>query len=168
MANPTVVIQVEGVLRKPVTGAVIDNGRRLYHGLASTFRLVLVSEGDTAGYKSYLDTWLSMEGFTKHDHIVYSGEWRPRADNWWVGTAGTLKLRYGYNTELFVVPDPSDAAALIEHGHNTLLFTIAAYALPEWRPDHPVVVRAWDGMMRVIDTEKARRAADKRMEKGVE
>lgn len=161
MSKPTAVMQVEGVLRKPVTGAVTDSGRRLYHGLAGTFRLVLASEGDD---RQYLNNWLSMEGFVKHDHIVYSSDWRPRADNWWVGTAGTLKFRYGYAVELFIVPDPRDVAALISHGYNTLLFTQAAYALPEWRPDTRAGVRPWGDLVGEIDAQQALRAADTRMD----
>lgn len=165
MSKPTAVMQVEGVLRKPVGGAVLDSGRRLYHGLAGTFRLVLVSHDED---KRYVNNWLSMEGFTKHDHIASFGEWRPRADNEWVGMAGSLKLQYGYNTELFVVPAPHDAAALIEHGYNALLFIVAAYALPEWRPDTRKGVRPWSELMAEIDVQRYLRAGDKRMDRGIE
>lgn len=161
MAKPTAVMQVEGVLRKPVTGAVIDEGRRLYHGLASTFGIVLVSEGND---QQFYKTWLGMEGFTKHDHIVYSGEWRPEDRNWWVRTAGMLKISYGYDTNLIVIPDPFDAAALIERGYNTVLFTQASYALPEWRPDHRAGIRPWAEMTAEIERGRALRAADKRLQ----
>lgn len=161
MAQPTAVIQLEGVLRKPVTGAPIDSGRRLYHGLASTYRIVLVSEGND---RTYFGTWLGMEGFSKHDHIMYSGEWRPQNQEWWVATAQTLRLSYGYDTDLFVVPDPRDAAALITHGYNALLFVQASYALPEWRPDDPKGIQPWAELQGQIDAQRALRATDKRMD----
>jgi hypothetical protein len=164
MAQPTAVIQVEGVLRKPVTGAPIDTGRRLYHGLASTFRIVLVSDGDD---REYLGHWLGMENFGKHDHIVYSGDWRPRHEEQWVATAGVLKLQFGYDTELFIVPDPHDAAALIRHGYNALLFVQASYALPEWRPDHRQGVQPWEELMGEIAAQRTLRATDKRMDGGI-
>lgn len=160
MAQPTAVIQIEGVLRKPVTGAPIDSGRRLYHGLASTYRIVLVSEGDDREHTGH---WLGMEGFTKHDHIVYSGDWHPRHEERWVATAGTLKIQFGYDTDLFVVPSPHDAAALIRHGYNALLFVVAAYALPEWRPDHRQGVQPWEELVDEITAQRALRAKDKRM-----
>lgn len=161
MPQPTAVIQVEGVLCKPVTGAPIDTGRRLYHGLASTFRIVLVSDGDD---REYTSTWLGMENFGKHDHIVYSGDWRPRHEERWVATAGVLKLQFGYDTELFIVPDPHDAAALIRHGYNALLFVQASYALPEWRPDHRQGVQPWEELMGEIAAQRTLRATDKRMD----
>lgn len=161
MPKPTAVMQVEGVLRKPVTGAPIDEGRRLYHGLAGTFDIVLVSEGND---QQYYKTWLGMEGFAKHAHVVYSGEWRPEADNWWVRTAGMLKLSYGYNTALFVIPDPLDATALIGRGYSTLLFTQASYALPEWMPDSKPGIRPWAELIAEVERGRALRAADKRME----
>lgn len=160
MPQPTAVIQIEGVLRKPVTGAPIDSGRRLYHGLASTYRITLVAEGDDRQNTSH---WLGMEGFTKHDHIVYSGDWRPRHGEQWVATAGVLKIQYGYDTDLFVVPGPHDAAALIRHGYNVLLFVQASYALPEWRPDHRQGVQPWDELMAEIAAQRSLRAKDRRM-----
>lgn len=160
MPQPTAVIQIEGVLRKPVTGAVIDSGRRLYQGLASTYRIVLVSEGDD---RQYLGHWLGMEGFTKHDHIVYSEDWRTRHKERWVATAGTLKTTFGYDVDLCVVPDPHDAAVLIEHGYNTMCFVQAAYALPEWRPDHRQGVQPWLDLVGEVQRQQSLRADDKRM-----
>ena len=161
MPKPTAVIQIEGVLRKPVGGAVVEAGRRLYHGLAGTFRLVLVSESND---REFFGRWLDMEGFYKHDHIVYAGEWRSSYRDWWVATAGSLKIRYGYDTELFIIPDAHAAAVLIHHGYNALLFVQAAYALPEWRPDDPKGVQPWQELTAEIDVQRALRAADNRMD----
>lgn len=160
MAQPTAVIQIEGVLRKPVTGAVIDSGRRLYHGLASTYRIVLVSDGDDREYTGH---WLGMENFTRHDHIVYAGDRRPRHESPWVGTAGMLKISYGYDTDLFVIPDPHDATFLIHYGYNVLLFVQAAYALPEWSPNDPKGVQPWGELVAEIAAQQALRATDTRM-----
>jgi hypothetical protein len=158
MPKPTAVVQVEGVLRKPVTSGVLETGRRLYHGLAGTFRIVLV----TWETPVRLAPWLGMEGFDKHDHIVYPVNWPQARIPEWLNVARTLTLAYGYNTELVVVPDPGDAAVLLEHGYSTLLFTDAAYSLPEWRPDHKAGVQPWDALVSEITTQRALREADKR------
>lgn len=162
MPMPTAVMQVEGVLRKPVTGAVLDSGRRLYHGLAGTFRLVLISV--TTSPQSHLTPWLGMEGFSKHDHIVYPMSWEQDTRvPLWLNIARTLTHAHGYNVDLTVLPNPGDAAVLLEHGYSTLLFTDAAYSLPEWRPDHSRGVQPWDALVHEITTQRALREADKRM-----
>lgn len=164
MAQPTAVIQVEGVLRKPITGAVMDSGRRLYLGLASFYRIVLVtSETDSQGMTS----WLGMNSFARHDHIVYPMAWaQDTRVPQWLNTARTLQLRYGYDVGMVVLPDPADARALIEHGYSTLLFTDAAYSLPEWRPDHRAGVQPWGELEDEIRHGLALRARDSRMEDG--
>lgn len=159
MGLPTAVIQVEGVLVKPVGGAVTDTGRRLYHGLKNFYRLVLVTEETDRGR---MDADLFMEGFTGHDHVVYGDEPVSCTRGRWVTVAGRLRNGYGYDTELFVVPDPYDARCLIQAGYSTLLFTQAAYALPEWRPDHQQGVRPWDELQAEVETQRVLRAADKR------
>lgn len=160
MARQTVVIQVEGVLRKPA-GAVIESGRNLYAALSQHYRIVLVSEEDD---RDQVSTWLSMEGFRTHDHLVCSGDWRPRHEAPWVATMLALKVSYGYPVSLVVVPSPADAADLIRHGYDTLLFTMAAYALPEWRPDHKAGIQPWEDLSEEVSRQEQIRAQDNRWE----
>lgn len=164
MPQPTAVLQVEGVLRKPITGATIDTGRRLYLGLSQFFRIVLVTDETD---HDRINTWLGMEGYARHDHVVYGDGLLRRMfpdDEPWLITANTLKVGYGYDLDLIVLPDPHDAAVLIKRGYNTLLFTQAAYAFPEWRPDHPGGVKPWSDLETEILKGRAMRATDKRME----
>jgi hypothetical protein len=154
-------MQVDGVIRKPVTGAPIDSGRRLYHGLAGTYRIVLATE---ATDRQHLSGWLGMEGFTKHDHVVYGDEPVSTTRDWWPSIARALRGRYGYDTDLFVVPDPEAATHLIQAGFNALLFVQAAYALPEWRPDTHRGARPWKQLVAEVATQRLLRADDNRME----
>jgi hypothetical protein len=155
------VIQVEGVLRKPVGGAVLDSGRRIYHGLASMYSIVLVTE---AANKTHMKTWLGMEGFSKHAHVVYRSDFSVYPEDVWTSIAMDLRNTYSYDVAMCVVPDPADAAALLGRGFNTMLVTSAAYSLPEWRPDAPKAIRAWDDLSAEIAVQRALRAADKRTE----
>lgn len=165
MPKPVAVMQVEGVLRNSMGGGVLGNGRRLYHGMAGTFRIVLVTFDDHP--RNLLTGWLGMEGFNKHDDIVYPSYWPEPRIPVWLNIARTLTRTYGYDVELSVVPDPADAAVLLEYGYSTLLYSDAAYALPEWRPDHTPGVQAWSDLEREITTQRALREADKRMEEEV-
>lgn len=161
MSQPTAVIQVEGVLRKPAGGAPIDSGRRLYHGLAGMYRIVLATEETD---RAYLGGWLGMEGFSKHDHVVYGDHPLSATRERWPSLALILKGQYGYDVDMFVVPDPHDAAQLIGHGHNVLLFAQAAYALPEWRPDAQRGVTPWAELAHEVETQRMLRAQDSRTE----
>lgn len=163
MAQPTAVIQVEGVLRKPVAGGVADTGRRLYAGLRHAYRIVLVTEETD---RDYIGGWLATEGFNGFDHIVHGDEPVRYVEGWWPSIALKLKLSYGYDTDLFAVTDPDDARSLIRAGFNTLLYTQAAYALPEWRPDHKEGTRPWEELVTEVTTQRALRASDKRMDEG--
>lgn len=160
MPQPTAVMQVEGVLRKPVTGAPIESGRRLYLGLSQFYRIVLVTEND----RQYSGEWLGMHSFTRHDHIVYFEDSIVTRKYFWLDTARSLRTRYGYDVDTCVVPDPADAALLIRYGFSTLLFTQAAYALPEWSPDHSKGIKPWEELTAEVQRGRAIRAADKRME----
>lgn len=160
MAQPTAVIQIEGVLRRPVGGGVIDSGRRLYHGLAGTYRIVLATRDDD---REYHGGWLGMEGFSKHDHVVYGDIPVSGTREWWPSLARALKGQYGYDVDVFVIPDPHDAAELIGHGHNVLLFAQASYALPEWRPDATPGVVPWAELTAEVTRQRQLRADDARM-----
>lgn len=161
MPQPTVVMQVEGVLRKPITGAVIDSGRRLYLGLAQFYRVVLVTEETD---HDLINGWLNMHSFTRHDHIVYGDVDVSTARSRWVSIAKMLRHSYGYDVDLCVLPDPAEAARLIEIGFSTMLFTKAAYALPEWRPDHRKGVQPWLDLVGEVQHQQTLRADDRRME----
>jgi hypothetical protein len=66
MPSPTYVMVVDGVLRKPGTEAVIDQGRALYWALADTGRLALLCGTD----KERVDWFLRTNGFNKHVALI--------------------------------------------------------------------------------------------------
>jgi diphthamide synthase (EF-2-diphthine--ammonia ligase) len=161
MPIPTVAIQVEGVLRKTVTQAPLDQGKRLYHALAVEYNLVLVTEDLD---REQMKTWLAMEGYSKHAHVVFGDSVMNYDKSWWLAVAKTLKLSFGYDIEYIVQPDPVEAATLVKHGYNSMLLTNAAYALPEWRPDAWGKVQPWNEIVEEVITQKRLRAEDKRMD----
>lgn len=155
----TAVIAVEGVLKKPVTGHATDTGHRLYRGLAETHRIVLVTEDDN---RDRTAEWLLTQGFARHDHIVYGDTPSPTGTAWWAHIVRTLKLAYGFDVDFTVVPDPVAARSLIAAGLTAVLFTPAAYSLPEWRPDHPSGVTPWNDLEAEMRVQRQLRAKDDR------
>jgi hypothetical protein len=160
MPQPYVAIQVEGVLRRSITGAPLESGKRLYHGLATTYQIVLVTDQTD---RDYIRGWLGMEGLSKHAHLVYHDD-RADPEAWWLWVARSLKIKYGYNVEYFVVCDPEDARLLIERGYSAMLVHNAAYADPGWRPDTRKGVRPWNDLVSDITAQRAAAALDKRAE----
>lgn len=141
-------ISIEGVLRKTMGGAPIPEGRRLYVSLANTGRIILLAYGLNSS-----EEWLELNGCVQHDFIV-------RGTNA-IELANALR-REGYNIDLVVVPDPGEAQQLIAAGLNTLLFTHAEYAHPDWRPDAPRGVQAWSEIAKRVADEARAKAKDSR------
>lgn len=157
MPQPTAVLQVEGVLRKPVTGQPIYSGKLLYLALSTEYNLVLVSEGDSKLVKE----WLVMNGLDKHGHIHFSTA--PLTPKYWHEVVKALKINHGYPVQYVVQPDPETAEILIHNGYNSLLVTNASYALPEWLPEGRGPVPKWRDLVDEVDRQAIARANDRRM-----
>lgn len=145
----THLINVRGVLRKTVGGAIIPEGIDLYKGLASVGQVVLVLHGEDAEETT---AWLELHGLARHA---------------WVSAAGALAAgelrREGYDLGMIVVAEPEEALYHITHGLNTLLFTHARYAQPSWRPDTRKGVQPWQAIVEETAKQAAMKAADERL-----
>ena len=145
----THLINVSGVLRKPVGGAIISDGIELYHGLATTGQVVLVLHGEDV---EETHAWLELHGLVRHA---------------WVSAAGALAAaelrREGYDLGMVVVADPEEALYHIRAGINTLLFNHAMYAQPRWRPDSGKGVQSWASIIDETAKQAAMKAKDARL-----
>lgn len=151
----TTLITVDGVLRKPVGGAPIPEGMRLYAGLATSGHTILLSTAMTEEARAQVNDWLELNGCTGHDFVAWQ-------DGSTLSLANYLR-RQGYDIDLVIVPDPGDASYLIGAGFNTLLFTHSKFAVPEWRPDAAKGVRAWDSITQQVADLARMKAADSRL-----
>ena len=151
----TALIVIDGVLRKTMGGQPIPEGIRLYRSLVMTGEVVLLAD-DTEPART-LD-WLDLAGLVKHAFVQWP--WVPRANL--ADRANELR-RDGYGVDLVVTPSPADVMILMEAGLNTLLFTHAQYAHPEWRPDTTKGVRPWYDITTQVATAARLKAADERL-----
>jgi hypothetical protein len=160
VAVSSVAICVEGVLQKNVSSAPISTGICLYHGLASTFNVLLITESD----KTHLDYWLALEGLDKHSAVEYNEHVRTfmSEEQRKLHQVGALRLRK-YNVDLVIDPNPSSAALLLSNGYSVMLMTHALYALPQWRPDYEGSKRTWDEIETYELLQAQLRAVDMRM-----
>jgi hypothetical protein len=160
LAVSSVVITVEGVLQKNVSYAPIPVGIALYHGLANTFNILLVT--DQA--QKEIEYWLSLEGLNRHASIKYNeGE---------LEYSSSLERRVRqvneyrtqrYHVDMVIEPDPAKCAALLEQGFNTMNFLHAQYAIPTWRPDYEEKPRGWQNILDYEEEMAKLRAMDARL-----
>ena len=141
MAVSSVVIAVEGVLKKHVTNAPVPVGIALYHGLANTFNVLLVTDLD----RKELDRWCALEGLNRHAAVEYNDG---VISNWDIAFRRLQQVKNlrqkGYSIDLVIEPNPDAVIKLIYHGFTTMLYTHAEYALPQWRPDFEYKVKGWE------------------------
>ena len=141
MAVSSVVICVEGVLRKHVTDSPIPVGIALYHGLANTFNVLLASDLTARE----LDRWCALEGLNRHAATEVNEGPISSFDLEFRRLQQVLNLRKrGYSIDLVIEPNPETIIKLLYHGFSTMLFTHAQYSMPQWRPDFEHKVRAWE------------------------
>lgn len=145
----THLVNINGVLRKTVGGAIIPEGTELYNGLATTGQVVLVRHGEDVAES---DAWLELHGLVRHAWVSERGAL----------AAGDLR-REGYDLGMIVVAEPEEALYHITHGLNTLLFTHARYAQPSWRPDTRKGVQPWQAIVDETARQAAMKAADTRL-----
>jgi hypothetical protein len=153
----TAVISVQGVLRKQVGGYIIPEGVRLYHALCRAGNVLLLHDGnsDRLG-RNAIEDWLMLEGLINHDDMqIYFGEFSTRVS--------LIRSKQKYNVDMVVVSEPDEASKLITAGFNTLLFTHASFARPEWRPDAPVAVKPWDELSKQVADAARAKALDPRL-----
>lgn len=160
MHNSACVIAVEGVLQKITTSAPIPLGLQLYHGLAETFTLLLVSDSS----KEELDYWLRLENLNKHGVVVYNDEFLQKFTVEERRQKQVVSLRNrGYNIDLVVEPDPIIASKLLFSGFSVLNFLHSAYALPTWRPDYEEEIVPWEQLEERVRKDTILKQKDERL-----
>ena len=146
-------IVIDGVLRKLMGGAPIPEGIRLYRSLAQTGQVVLLSNSDDPGERD----WLELHGLINHGFVYSVPPGQSRSSQ-----VNDLR-RQGYGIDLVVVSVPDEAMALIATGLNTLLFTHAQFAHPNWRPDTDKGVQPWSDITQQVADLARMKAKDERL-----
>lgn len=143
MARNSITITVEGVLQKVVSYAPIPSGINIYHGLATVYQVILLSDYP----ENEVTRWLKLEGLNKHGVCLYSDSLKeyPGPAVRRVAQVNDLRSR-GFSIDFCIEPDPVVAAALIYSGVSVMNYLHASYALPQWRPDYDTTPRPWSSI----------------------
>jgi hypothetical protein len=151
MKSRTVVIVIDGVLRKVIGNDPIPDGLILFSALASKFSVVLLSakDGDVA--------WLAEQG-VQYD-MLFAYQDTSHADR-----VDTLRFEYGYDIAFVVEPDPAQGAQLFKAGYTVLGFTHPYYSHPSWRPldGSETPAETWTELRGVVVRDRLMRASDER------
>ena len=165
MMSRVLVMPVEGILRKEVGGQINPDGFYLYRTLQSMYRIVLVS---TETNRQRMVDWLDKEGIFGYDDLLLPmGMALNTLEGLWTNII-RVTHRHGYNLAMAVLNGPEDAVEVLNMGVPVLLYAQPAYGLPEWLPGARRGTEAWDELVDKIDTERAARINDRRMEAQVE
>lgn len=158
----TAIITLEGVIQKNVSYAPIPVGLVLYHALASSFNVVIVSDSE----KKEVEYWLDLEGLNKHGTVVCNDFSMAELPSYKrrLRQVNSLRARQ-FAIDLVVEPDPVCAAALLSAGYTVLNFLHYAYALPQWRPDFEPKVKPWEELEKEAIEGALLRAKDARLGK---
>lgn len=150
----TIVVTVEGVLRK------LTDGSRIHEGVELVQRLSGEGIGNntiihlTSGPASEAESWLDAHDIAC-DLVLGAREDR-------VLQLRRLRYEWGYPVMLVVEPDPDIAVDLMADGYTTMLFLHPEYAKPEWRPDHEHAMKTWDEIRDMRTKDIDRRVTDVR------
>lgn len=159
------VMPVEGILRKEVGGQINPEGFYLYRTLSSMYRVILVTY-ETENNRT--KNWLDKEGIFNYDDILYGGSLCINMlESFWANMIRILRMR-GYNISLVLVNGPSEARDVANASVPVLMYTQPAYGLPEWLPGSQRGAEAWESLVNKVETERAARLSDKRMEEHLE
>jgi hypothetical protein len=160
MAVSAVAITIDGVMQKRVSSSPITTGIQLYHGLAETFSVHLLTDQR----EKEMSYWLNINKLNKHAGVTFSDNILETYSSSHRRAAQLAKLRTtGYVLDLVIEPDPSVAAHLLAGGYTVCAFLSASYADPSWRPDWDGEERGWKRLEQEASRQAELRAMDFRL-----
>jgi hypothetical protein len=142
----SVLIFLDGVLRKTHDKSPIFEGLNLYKGLNEVNRvLVLVDDQEKA------ELWFKANTLNaKLDDIM--GPSKIKSDN--PKLQQVLDCQSKGKIDLVVTEDSDLAKDLLERGFTTLIFISPKYSRPEFRPDSRSGIRSWTQILGELDRQK--------------
>lgn len=156
MPAPTYVLVVDGVLRKPSTNAIIEQGQELYWALSMTGRLVLLCGED----EDKVDWFLRTNNFTKHALLLPED---PTASPTPAGRR-MQQIREvrasGAYIQFVIEPDPRIALHLFQESIPVMAYLHPVFMQPSFRPDYQSVATPWEDLTREVEFQIETKAAN--------
>lgn len=150
-----ILVELDGIL-KGSNGKPIATGVLMHASLAAYNRMTIMSsmtEAETL-------RWMDLNKVVDYDKIIDSsvfleGEHPQQRQITHARALGPV--------ELFITNNPSNWAYAFEQGIPSVMFGVPSYTRPEFRPDAPRKVRAWNDIEAAVAKQTALRTRDRRL-----
>ena len=150
-----ILVDLNGVLRgdkdQPISQGVIMVG-----SLSAWNRIMLMSPLDESATKY----WVDVNKIVDFDKIIDASVSLVDED------LGERQINYARSlgpVDLFVTNNPKLWAYAFDQGIASVMFGVPSYTQPEFRPDAPKRVRAWDDIEKSIEEQNVLRTNDARV-----
>lgn len=150
-----ILVDIDGVLKgekdQPISTGIIMVGT-----LSVYNQLTFMTSMTAAQAKQ----WLDVNKIVDYDKLVDSSVALPGE------VLGERQIQYARargKIDLFVTNNPSMWAYAFDQGIAAVMFGVPSYTRPEFRPDAPKRVRAWNDIEKAIEEQNALRTQDARL-----
>lgn len=151
----SVLMFLDGVLRKNKDKSPIFEGLNLYRGMNEVNRVIILAED-----KEKADVWFKQNTLNaKLDDII--GPSTLLSDE--PQLQQVIDCQVQGKVELVVTADSDLAVKLLERGIPTLVFIHPKYTRPEFRPDAREGVRSWEAITAELDKQQGLMLEDARL-----
>ena len=154
----SVVIFMDGVIRKERDQSIIMDGAAIYKSFNENYHTILVADD-----RERAEIWLKTNNLAKSLDDIFQIVDTP-LDNPPLLTVETLRSRG--KLDFVVTSDPELAKDLLEQGITTMLFLHPRYIRPEFRPDGRKGVRSWEKITEEMDKQQGLYMDDRRISDG--
>jgi hypothetical protein len=150
-----ILVEIDGVLRGR-NDEPISNGIIMVAQLAAYNTLSFMTELTEAQAQQ----WINVNKIVDYDYLIDSS----------VGLVdeplGERQIRFARakgNVDLFITNNPSMWAYAFDQGITSIMFGVPSYTRPEFRPDAPKRVRAWNDIEAAVARQNELRTKDARL-----
>ena len=142
----SVLVFVDGVIRRPADHSIILDGSAIYKSFNENYRVLLITDD-----KEKTDIWLKKQNLAKKIDDIVQIEDSPLGDN----AFRTVERERSKGKIDFVMTDDVELTRkLIEAGIPTLVFLNPRYTRPEFRPDTRTGVKSWEAITDELDKQQ--------------
>jgi hypothetical protein len=151
-----IVVELDGVLRGNKHDEPILPGIQMVGALSSWNKITFITEMN----KAEAEQWVNINKIFDYDNLIDSSIGLVDEDL----KQRQLKMaRANGSVELFITANPKLWAVSFDLGIPSVLFGVPSYTRPEFRPDAPRKVRAWNDIEEAVKKQNELRTKDARL-----